>query len=989
MRLDRAAFLLAAVLLLIYYGFYVGTQSEENSRVERGHEPWVFRSVMDQRPRMITLALGTDFWVAYDANQVALYKAWRDGVDFDGAVYTTAHGPQPTAKGKAFLVSPGDMPWRVREKGVKSIPRVQYRGHRYEGTQAILQYELLTESGAVIGIEEKPEYLHDGVGKPGLERVFTLSGVPKGAQVQLEVFLSSVMSEADIHTNATFEIIEKHETVIPGTHLLDLKGLLTFSATEPTDLTVYFHPEPTVSSTEEESKEEGPLGMQLIARSDCNSCHNEKVKTVGPAYVSIAEKYAFTSLNVSKLARKIRAGGSGVWGAVPMTAHPDLQQEDAEAMVAYIMELDGETLQKNELSTKSYPLITDAAAPADGSGVAVNIYQYGEALSGMPVPGPDEKPAYSGVAAAIHAVEESDFGTFEDGFYVQFKGYIDIPKSTNYVFRLASDDGSVLRIDNKVVVDHDGFHGPSPKDSEVILAAGKHPFSLDYFEAGGGQEVSLQWAPYGAEAFSVVPPSLFSHDQQDLKEAVPFTPPAEIAHTPGDSAALVGVHPAFDVQTIRPDAFQPKVGGLDFLPDGRLVVSTWDPDGSVYLLSNIDQGDPGKIVVKRIALGLAEPLGLKVVEGEIYVLQKQELTQLIDHDGDDFIDEYRTVCNGWQASANFHEFAFGLVYQDGYFYCTLATAINPGGASTQPQIHDRGRAVKISRETGDFEFVAQGLRTPNGIGVGVDNELFIADNQGDWLPASKILHLQEGAFFGSRSVDFAGTEGLVESPPVVWLPQDEIGNSPSQPAALNVGPYQGQMIHGEVTHGGIKRVFVEKVAGEYQGCLFRFTQGLEGGVNRLVWGPDGALYIGEVGNPGNWGHNGKNKYGLQRLSYTGKSAFEMLAVRAKSNGMEIEFTEPLQAGDGLSPADYLVQQWRYQPTENYGGPKLDKENLKILSVSRSDDGKRVFLELAEMKPGHVVYIHLKSPLRSTNNQALWTTEAWYTLNRIPQPPQPL
>lgn len=77
------------------------------------------------------------------------------------------------------------------------------------------------------------------------------------------------------------------------------------------------------------------------------------------------------------------------------------------------------------------------------------------------------------------------------------------------------------------------------------------------------------------------------------------------------------------------------------------------------------------------------------------------------------------------------------------------------------------------------------MRTPNGVGLGVDNEIFIADNQGDWLPANKIVHLQEDAWYGSRSVDFEGTANAKETLPVVWLTQDEIGNSPSQPAKLN------------------------------------------------------------------------------------------------------------------------------------------------------------------------------------------------------------
>ncbi|MEM1121193.1 MAG: DUF1080 domain-containing protein, partial [Bacteroidota bacterium] len=381
---------------------------------------------------------------------------------------------------------------------------------------------------------------------------------------------------------------------------------------------------------------------------------------------------------------------------------------------------------------------------------------------------------------------------------------------------------------------------------------------------------------------------------------------------------------------------------------------------------------------------LAEPLGLKIVDDEIYIMQKQELTKLVDNDQDGQIDEYQTICNAWDVTANFHEFGFGLAYKDGHFYATLATGILPGGASALNQPKHRGNAVKISKETGKIEFLASGLRTPNGIGVGVDNEIFVADNQGDWLPSSKIVHVTKGDWFGSRSVDFEGTANAIEKLPVVWLPQDEIGNSPTTPSYINDGPYKGQLIHGELTHGGIKRDFIEKINGQYQGCVFRFIQGLEAGVNRLVWGPDGALYIGGVGSTGNWRQNDKLFYGLQRLKYNGRSTFEMLAVRAKTNGVEIEFTEALQEGQGWNSADYDIQQWRYEPTAAYGGPKLDLKNLNILSVNVSDDRKKVFLELAGMKENHVVYVHLLNPYVSALGHGLWTSEAWYTMNQIPK-----
>ena len=113
----------------------------------------------------------------------------------------------------------------------------------------------------------------------------------------------------------------------------------------------------------------------------------------------------------------------------------------------------------------------------------------------------------------------------------------------------------------------------------------------------------------------------------------------------------------------RPAEFLPKVSGMDFRSDGRMVLTTWDAMGGVYLLDNVESGDPKKIKVKLIAKGLAEPLGVHVVDDTIYVLQKQELTKLVDTDGDDIIDEYQCFAKGWRASANLHDFAFGLAHK--------------------------------------------------------------------------------------------------------------------------------------------------------------------------------------------------------------------------------------------------------------------------------------------------------------------------------------
>ena len=78
-------------------------------------------------------------------------------------------------------------------------------------------------------------------------------------------------------------------------------------------------------------------GADLIANSDCLSCHKVDEKVVGPSYKDVAAKY--TIADIDMLAATIIKGGQGHWGEIPMTPHPDLKAKDAKEMVKYILSL--------------------------------------------------------------------------------------------------------------------------------------------------------------------------------------------------------------------------------------------------------------------------------------------------------------------------------------------------------------------------------------------------------------------------------------------------------------------------------------------------------------------------------------------------------------------------------------------------------------------------------------------------------------------------
>lgn len=963
------------------------------SEKSRPHDPWVFRSVLDGKPRIVTLALDHNLWAAYDTEKGSLYQTWKGVVLLEGAVYNTIHGPQPLSIGEKYLVNQFEEPWVLTDNDGNSIsPKVQYRGHRFEDGEVSLLYEIHHNTlPNTVRVEEKVEANTRPDNRLVFTRTFHVSGLEEPWRIHLKTNFYSIIVKNDITTNGELRYIREEEVQVGKITTLDLDAELYLNNDTPTTLSVIFLEHPLISNPNspdiDESEDDGiHEGLRLIARSDCKTCHNRNVKTIGPSYVEIAEKYENTKENVLYLAGKISTGGSGIWGTQMMTPHPDLPNSTLEKMSEYILSLGEEPQEEVEAAVQvksMIPVVIDDNKLIPG--LLVDIYDQKSTIRTFADVSYSGKPRFAGVLPNLANLGDGDFVDLENHFALRARGYLKVDKEGEYAFRIWSDDGSRVYLKDEMILDNDGLHSTNFKEISVRLEKGYYPVSIEFFQGGGGKFLSFNWKKSGSGQFEVISKEHFLYN---LEEGIAFSgyslPMASNLNIPGNGSSLKSVHPSFTLFQARPFNFTPKVGGMDFTSDGKLIVSTWDAEGAVYMLDNPDSQNSSDITVTKIASGLAEPLGLKVVEDTIYVLQKQELTVLIDHNGDGLIDEYKTLCNQWEASNNFHEFSFGLAYKDGYFYGALATAIDPGGASTNPQITDRGKVIKISKNDGSLEFIASGLRTPNGLGFGYNGELFVTDNQGDWLPSSKLLHVTDGAFFGSRSVEYDEKNPPIEKLPVVWLPQDEIGNSPSTPSYLNHGPYQNQMIHGEVTHGGVKRVFVEEVDGQFQGAVFRFIQGLEAGINRLVWGPGGDLYVGGIGSSGNWGQQGKLHYGLQRLHYNGDGAFEMLAVRAKSNGIEIEFTEALKPGEGWQKSDYKIQQWYYRPTIEYGGPKLDLKNLSINSVNVSEDRKKVFLELSGMKPNHMVYVRLLTPFVSEQENELWSTEAWYTMNKIPQ-----
>mgnify|MGYP000160880733 CR=1 FL=1 len=151
--------LLIAGLLALWFFASRGTHA---SAPARPNDPWVFRSVIDKQPRMITFALHNNMWVSYSTDSCSLYKAWPGGVDFTGAVYNMRHGPQPMTIGAAWMESKSRQPWQVSVGGKTETPRTDYKGHRYlKDGSAEIMYDLVLADGAQ-AIFKRGDFLFSG-----------------------------------------------------------------------------------------------------------------------------------------------------------------------------------------------------------------------------------------------------------------------------------------------------------------------------------------------------------------------------------------------------------------------------------------------------------------------------------------------------------------------------------------------------------------------------------------------------------------------------------------------------------------------------------------------------------------------------------------------------------------------------------------------------------------------------------------------------------
>ncbi|MCH7720199.1 MAG: DUF1080 domain-containing protein [Planctomycetes bacterium] len=196
--------------------------------------------------------------------------------------------------------------------------------------------------------------------------------------------------------------------------------------------------------------------------------------------------------------------------------------------------------------------VTQAGDEPANAGVVVRLYDIGESMRGLPSIARGELPNVVRVVLTIDLQSANGaFDPLRDNFMTEVLGFVRITEPGKYIFRLISDDGAMLWIDGRLVVDHDGLHGPVPKDGATELTEGEHSLRILHFEAGGGEALSLQWQTpaMGSDAdFVLMPGDVLTHDS-GIPEATSDGRKRVIMPLrrglPGDGSPLIDIHPSF------------------------------------------------------------------------------------------------------------------------------------------------------------------------------------------------------------------------------------------------------------------------------------------------------------------------------------------------------------------------------------------------------------------------------------------------------------
>ncbi|MEZ6135368.1 MAG: DUF6797 domain-containing protein [Pirellulaceae bacterium] len=410
---------------------------------------------------------------------------------------------------------------------------------------------------------------------------------------------------------------------------------------------------------------------------------------------------------------------------------------------------------------------------------------------------------------------------------------------------------------------------------------------------------------------------------------------------------------------------QTRLTGLDFFADGSLAICTWD--GDVWHLT-----EAGTVLNwRRIASGLFQPLGLKIVNEKIHVTCRDQLAVLHDLNHDGEIDYYQCLNNDHQVTEHFHEFAMGLqVDEAGNFY--YAKSGQHGKPAVVPH---HGTLLQVSANGSSTKILANGFRAANGVCLNPDGSFVVTDQEGFWNPKNRINWVTlnpngRPKFYGNMLGyhDVIDESDAAMEPPLCWI-TNAFDRSPGEllwVESPSWGPLNGRLLNLSYGYGKVFLVPHEEVDGLMQGGMIELPiDNFPTGVMRGRFHPrDGHLFACGMFA---WAGNATQPGGLYRLRATGRPMHLPVELHANRSGIQLVFSEALD-NELISAERFRIETWSLKRTAKYGSDHYDTRELSIASAELAADGKTIDLKIPDIQPTWCMSIEYK--IRAANGQAI-------------------
>lgn len=427
-----------------------------------------------------------------------------------------------------------------------------------------------------------------------------------------------------------------------------------------------------------------------------------------------------------------------------------------------------------------------------------------------------------------------------------------------------------------------------------------------------------------------------------------------------------------DIPFVNPWRALMFISGHDFLDDGTAFLCTMQ--GDVWKVSGLDAGLE-HVAWRRFASGLSHALGLVIADNKIFVVGRDQITQLSDVNGDGEADYYQCVSNAYATSPAGHDFICGLERdREGNFY----TASGNQGL------------LKISPDGKTVTIVATGFRNPDGLGLLADGSITVPCSEGEWTAASMICMVRPGQKSRDGSPPHFGYPGprKGEPPalPFAYLPRG-IDNSAGGQAVVTSdrwGPLKDQLIHtsnGTATHLLLLR---DEVDGQVQGAAVPLAGDFSATIHRARFNPfDGQLYV--TGMAG-WGGYNVHDAGFDRVRYTGAPVQLPSGFHVYQNGVLVKFTSPVDRQIASQIGRQFAQAWNYRYSAAYGSPEFSPRHRgiaghdpqEISSIYVLPGEREIFLEIPDLQPVNQLHLHLQVDAGPPH-------DLFVTVNRLDKP----